>query len=219
MNQKEVTYMADFKARKMICEIGAIMVNKDFAANNDGSISIKTGPNNIICTPARVSKGNLTPEILVEVDLEGNIITGVLEPSTELSMHLRVYKEDPEMKAVVHAHSPAATAFAVARVPLDQPIMVSAITTLGRVRVSPYATPGTKEESDAIAPYCREDKAVLLANHGALTWGRDIGEAFKRMECLENYARVSLDAAQLGKGPHLLNQEQVKDLIENHSPK
>ncbi len=206
-------YYSDFEAKKLICEIGKRVYNKNFVAANDGNISVKVGPNTIWTTPTGVSKGFMTPDMMVKMDLSGKIIAGKLKPSSEVKMHLRVYQENSEVNAVVHAHPPIATSFAIAGISLDKPILPEAVVLLGRVPVANYATPGTEEVPDSIAPYCKDHNAVLLANHGALTWGRDIIEAYFRMESLEHYASMLMYSTNIINRANELNCSQVTDLI------
>ncbi|WP_205685197.1 class II aldolase/adducin family protein [Peribacillus acanthi] len=207
-------YPSDFEAKKLICEIGRRVYNKNFVAANDGNISVKVGPNTIWTTPTGVSKGFMTPDMLVKMDLSGKVLSGKMKPSSEVKMHLRVYSENPEVNAVVHAHPPVATSFAIAGISLDQPVSPEAVVILGTVPVAPYATPGTQEVPDSIAPYCRDYNAVLLANHGALTWGRDIIEAYYRMESLEHYALMLMYSNNIINKVNELNCTQISDLID-----
>lgn len=206
--------MSEFAARKAICDIGRRMYDKDFVAANDGNISIKIDKNTIICTPTGVSKGFMTPEMLVKMTLQGEVISGNLKPSSEIKMHLRVYEENEEVMAVTHAHPPIATSFAIAGIELNQALLPEAVVMLGTVRIAPYATPGTQEVPDSIAPYCKTDNAVLLANHGALTWGRDIIEAYHRLESLEYYAKIIMYTSFVIGKSNSLTCDQVSNLID-----
>lgn len=206
-------YYSDFEAKKMICEIGKRVYNKNFVAANDGNISVKCGSNMIWTTPTGVSKGFMTPDMMVKMDLSGKVLAGKLKPSSEVKMHLRVYNENPEVNAVVHAHPPIATSFAIAGINLDKPVSPEAVVLLGTVPVANYATPGTHEVPDSIAPYCKDYNAVLLANHGALTWGRDIIEAYFRMESLEHYALMLMYSNNIINKVNELNCNQISDLL------
>ena len=166
---KGVKYMSDFEAKNAIIDIGKRMYARGFVAANDGNISCKVGPNAIWATPTGVSKGFMKPEMLVKLDLTGKVLQGSARPSSEIKMHLRVYEENPNVMAVTHAHPPIATAFAVAGIGLEKPILTEGVTTLGVVPVAKYATPGTQEVPDSIAPFVNSYNAVLLSNHGALT--------------------------------------------------
>lgn len=196
--------------REQICAIGRRSYQNGFAAANDGNISVRCG-DYVITTPTGVSKGFMQPEMLVEVSLDGELIAGQMSPSSELMMHLRVYRERPDVQAVVHAHPPYATAFAVVgRVP-DQPIIAEAIVTLGPVALAPYATPSTAGVAESITPHLPGHDVILLANHGALAYGPDLETAYFRMESLEFYAKLTLLSSQLG-NPRLLSPEQVAEL-------
>lgn len=206
-------YYSDFEAKKLICEIGRRIYNKNFVAANDGNISVKVGPNTIWTTPTGVSKGFMTPDMMVKMDLSGKVIAGKMKPSSEVKMHLRVYNENPEVNAVVHAHPPVATSFAIAGINLDKPVSPEAVVLLGTVPVAPYATPGTQEVPDSIAPYCKDYNAVLLANHGALTWGADLIQAYYRMESLEHYALMLMYSNNIINKANELSCSQISDLI------
>jgi L-fuculose-phosphate aldolase len=156
----------------------------------------------------------MTPDMLVKLDLDGNILEGKYKPSSEIKMHLRVYNENPEVCSVMHAHPPVATSYAIAGISLDKPILPEAIVLLGSVPVAPYATPGTDEVPDSIAPYCKDYNAVLLANHGALTWGRDAMEAYYRLESLEHYSLMLMYTGKIINQANELSSSQVSDLIK-----
>lgn len=211
--ESNVCFMEEAAARKAICEIGRRMYERCYIAANDGNISIRIGKDRFICTPTGVSKGYMTPDMLVVLNSKGEVIEGGLKPSSEIKMHLRVYAENEQVQAVTHAHPPIATSFAVAGIPLDKAITSEAVVMLGIVPVAPYATPSTQEVPDSVAPFCKKYNAVLLANHGALTWGKDITEAWFRMESLEHYAKIMHYTKGIGK-ENLLNSEQVKKLIK-----
>lgn len=207
-------YYSDFEAKKVICEIGKRMYDRGYVAANDGNISVKCGDNAIWCTPTGVSKGFMTPDMLVKIDLKGNVIQGKYKPSSEVKMHLRVYNENSEVNAVVHAHPPVATSFAIAGIQLDKAVLPEAVVLLGTVPVAPYATPGTQEVPDSIAPYCKDYNAVLLANHGALTWGTDAIEAYHRMESLEHYALILMYTGKIINQSNELNCNQIGELLK-----
>ncbi|WP_077210978.1 class II aldolase/adducin family protein [Bacillus dakarensis] len=206
-------YYSDFEAKKLICEIGRRIYAKNFVAANDGNISVKVGPSTIWTTPTGVSKGFMTPDMMVKMDLSGKVLSGKMKPSSEVKMHLRVYNENPEVNAVVHAHPPVATSFAIAGIALDKPVSSEAVVLLGRVPLAPYALPGTQEVPDSVAPFCKDYNAVLLANHGALTWGTDLIQAYYRMESLEHYALMLMYSNNIINKVNELNCDQVSDLI------
>ena len=207
-------YMPAFEAKKQIIEMGRRMYMKGFVAANDGNISCRVGPNEVICTPTGVSKGFLTADMLVSVDMSGKVLSGKMKPSSEIKMHLKVYNEKPDVTAVTHAHPPVATSFAIAGIPLDRAILPEQVVILGSVPIAKYALTGSQEVPDSIAPYIQEYNAVLLANHGALTWGRNITEAFFRMEEVEYFAQVTMNVYTLLGRANELSCAQVDQLME-----
>ena len=207
-------YMSVEEAKKMICEVGKRMYDREFVAANDGNISIRTGENEVVCTPTGVSKGYMTPDMMCVINLNGEILSGNMKPSSEVKMHLRVFKENPKMKAVVHAHPPISTTFSIVGTELDKPILAAAVILLGTVHIAPYAKPGTEEVPESIAPYCNNSNGVLLANHGALTWGRDILEAYHRLESMEHYAKILMYTTKIFESDNELTKEQIEGLNE-----
>ena len=162
-------------------------------------------------TPKSVCKGFMTPDMMCVTDLEGRKIQGDRDPSTEMLMHLEVYRQRPEIQAVVHAHPPVATAFAVAGIPLDRAVLAEVVTTLGSVPIAEYATPSTKELPEAVRKYVKAHDGMLLANHGALTLGADLFSAYYKMETIEHFANISFVARMLG-GERLLSRDEVMRL-------
>ncbi len=207
-------YPTDQEAKERILEIGRRMYEKNFVAANDGNISVKVGDATIWCTPTGVSKGYMTEEMLVRMDLDGNVLEGCHRPSSEVKMHLKVYRENSEVGAVVHAHPPAATVHAVAGIPLNRAILTEAVMGIGEIPLAPYAMPGTEEVPDSIAPYINTHNGCLLANHGAITWGRNAMEAWMRMESLEYYALVDLYTYGFPGHANELTRSQIDCLIE-----
>lgn len=212
--ESEKRYLSDTEAKNRIIDIGKRMYSKGFVAANDGNISCKTGPDTIWTTCTGVSKGFMTPEMLVKISIDGEILSGTCRPSSEMKMHLRVYHENPDVMAVTHAHPPISTSFAIAGIPLDRGILPEAVVQLGTVPIAGYAATGTQEIAESIAPFCREYNGVLLANHGALTWGRDLLEAFYRMETMEYYASILMYTGNIIGKQKELSQDQVKELID-----
>ncbi|MBR2952046.1 MAG: class II aldolase/adducin family protein [Clostridia bacterium] len=202
-----------YEIKKEICEIGRRIYMNGFVAANDGNISVKVSDNEFYCTPTGVSKGFMTPDMILKVDAQGNKLEGKLNPSTEIKMHLRVYRERPDVRSVVHAHPPTATAFACANIPLDEMIMPEAILFLGSVPVCAYGTPSTDEIPDSLAPFIQSHDTFLLQNHGALTVGHNLMNAYFHMESLEFYAKVTLLAKQLG-GAQELSCGDLEKLME-----
>lgn len=207
-------YPTDREAKTLLLEAGRRLYERGFVASNDGNMSVLVSAGTLWTTPTGVSKGFMTEDMLVKTDLAGTVLEGTRKPSSELKMHLRVYQENPDLRAAVHAHPPVATSFAIAGLPLDRPILPEAIVQLGTIPVAPYAEPGTQAVPDSIAPFCRDYGGVLLANHGALTWGYDLTQAYYRMETLEYYAQVTINSVFLLGRANALTGEQVERLTE-----
>jgi L-fuculose-phosphate aldolase len=207
------SYPVEAEAQNEIIEIGRRLLVHGYIVSNDGNITVKVSENEIWCTPTNVSKGAITPDMLTKLDLDGNVLGGSGNPSSEIKMHLRVYKENPNVRGVVHAHPIYATTFATAGIALDEPTLMEALMQLGCVPVAKYAKPGVEEVPDSIAPFCKTYNAVLLSNHGALTWGDSLETAYRRMEVLEDYAKVTFNLHMLGKS-RLLSAEQIEGLDE-----
>jgi L-fuculose-phosphate aldolase len=153
----------------------------------------------------------MDPAMLCITDLSGTKLAGDRDPSSEMQMHLEVYRQRPDAMAVVHAHPPTATGFAVAGIPLDRAVLAEVVTTLGSVPIADYATPSTKELPDAVRKYVKAHDGMLLANHGALTLGSDLFSAYYKMETIEHFAKISLVARLLG-GERLLSRQEVDRL-------
>ncbi len=207
--------VSEYEIKKQICDIGKRIYDRGMVAANDGNISVKISDNEFLCTPTGVSKGFMTPEYICKVDAKGNVIqaNGKFKPSSEIKMHMRVYAERPDVKAVVHAHPSYATSFAIAGIPLTQPIMPEAVIALGCVPIAEYGTPSTEEIPDAVSKYLQYYDAVLLENHGALAYSDSLLAAYHKMESLEFYAELLYQANMLG-GPKELSDAQVKRLYE-----
>ncbi len=206
---------SEYEIKKQICDIGKRIYDRGMVAANDGNISVKLNDNEFLCTPTGVSKGFMTPEYICKIDASGNVIQAYegFKPSSEIKMHLRVYKERPDVKSVVHAHPVYATSFAIAGIPLTEPIMPEAVITLGCVPIAEYGTPSTEEIPDAVSKYLPYYDAVLLENHGALAYSDSLLAAYHKMESLEFYAQLLYQSKMLG-GPKHLSEEQVQGLYE-----
>src|SRR5687767_8684435 len=153
----------------------------------------------------------MSPDMMCITDLDGKKLAGERDPSSEMQMHLEVYRQRPDANAVVHAHPPIATGFAVAGIPLDRAVLAEVVTTLGSVPIAEYATPSTKELPEAVGKYVKAHDGMLLANHGALTLGADLFSAYYKMETIEHFAKISLVARLLG-GERLLSRGEVERL-------
>ena len=208
-------YINDYQAKELILDIGRRMYNKNYVAANDGNITCKTGTDTIWATPTGVSKGFLKSDELIKMRLDGTVLQqGELNPSSEIKMHLRIYNENPKVMGVCHAHPPVATSFAIAGISLDKPIYTETLLTLGTVPVVHYETPGSQGIPDSVAPYCKDYNAVLLANHGALTWGENLIEAWYRLESLEHYAMILMYTGHIIGKANALSCEQIQELIK-----
>jgi L-fuculose-phosphate aldolase len=185
--------------RSDICVVGRWIHDRGFVASTDGNISVRLGPDRILLTPTCMSKGMMTPEDLVIIDLDGRRISGTCKPSSEFAMHLLIYRARPDINAICHAHPPTATGYAAAGIALDKPILCELVIGLGSIPVARYGTPGTSELTAALEPLVRGHESILMANHGVVTYGADLLTAFLRMETTEHFARVALVTEVLGK--------------------
>ena len=189
--------MSDISAREEMCEIGRRLWQRNLVGATEGNLSQRLGDNRILCTPSGMSKGHLEPESLVIIDLAGSPLTiGI--PSTEIKMHLGIYRERPDCNAIVHAHPIVATALALADVPFPNDVLPEATKVLGNVAYVPFAESGTEEVPNAIKPFLKNHKTFVLRNHGAVTLGKTLMDAFNRMETLERLASVVLNARTAG---------------------
>ena len=203
----------EMEIKEQICDVGRRMYNRNMVAANDGNISVKLNEHEFLCTPTGVSKGFMTPEYICKVDENCNILeaNGKYRPSSEIKMHMRVYQQRPDVGAVVHAHPMYGTAFAIAGIPLDKPIMPEAVMFLGSVPIAEYGTSSTMEIPDSIEKYLPYYDAVLLESHGALTWSTDVIAAYMKMESLEFYAELTYKSTMLG-GPKEFDAHNIEKL-------
>ena len=197
--------------RADIVEAGRRMDARGYVASNDGNISTRLDPDRLLTTPKSVPKGYMTPDMMVIVDYEGRKLAGDRDPSSELPMHLEIYRNRPDVNAVVHAHPPTATGFATAGVPLTRAVLAEVVTTLGSIPIAEYATPSTEELPAAVRKYIKAHDGLLLANHGALALAGDVMSAYYRMETIEHFAKISLVARTLGRG-NVLSRGEVDRL-------
>ena len=206
---------SELDIKKEMCEIGKRVYDRGMVASNDGNFSVKLNDNEYLCTPTGVSKGFMTPEYICKVDAKGNILEANegFRPSSEIKMHMRIYEKRPDVKAVVHAHPMYATTFAIAGKPLMEPIMPEAVIFLGGVPLAKYGTPSTMEIPDAVEEFLEDYDAVLLENHGALTYSDSLLNAYHKMESVEFYARLMYQTMTIG-GPQILSDERVEQLYE-----
>jgi L-fuculose-phosphate aldolase len=206
-----MTAADELKLRQDIVEVGRRMYARGYTASNDGNISVRLDAGRLLMTPASVCKGFMSPQMMCITDLTGRKLEGDRNPSSEMQMHLEVYRERPDVVAVVHAHPPIATGFAVAGIALDRAVLAEVITTLGSIPIADYATPSTAELPEAVRRYIKAHDGMLLANHGALTVGSDLFSAYYKMETIEHFATISFVARMLG-GERLLSRQEVERL-------
>ena len=202
----------ELTTRRDIVEAGRRMYLRGFVSGSDGNISARVADNEIIVTPSGVSKGFMTEDMLLRLDLDGNVLSGAMQPSSEVKMHLAVYKKSPSLMAVCHAHPPVAAAFAAAGVALDKPYLQETVTQLGIIPVAGYAPPGSEDLATGAAAFCRDYAGALLEHHGAVTWGSSVMQALFRMECLEHTATVAMHSRTMG-FTRTLSEEQIAGLI------
>ncbi|MFM9025154.1 MAG: class II aldolase/adducin family protein, partial [Planctomycetaceae bacterium] len=182
-----------------ICEIGRRLYAKGFAAGNDGNISCRLGPAEVLCTPTLISKGFMRPSDLCVVDMQGNQVAGARRRSSEILLHLAILRERPDVEAVVHCHPPHATAFAVAREPIPRGVLPEAELFLGEVPLAPYATPGTQAFADTVRPFVQDSSVILLANHGTVSFAATVERAFWLTEIVDATCRIVALARSLGR--------------------
>ncbi|MHC1726438.1 MAG: class II aldolase/adducin family protein [Syntrophobacteraceae bacterium] len=204
----------ELNLRSEIIKVCKKLESKNLIAASDGNVSCRAGDNCILITPSGVPKGEMGPEDLVKTCMQGNLLEGARKPSSEIRMHLYVYRHRPDVFAIVHAHPPLATAFTIAGFPFNSKVLPEVWLTIGRVPVATYATPSTAEVPDSIAPHVEKSRAILLQRHGALTFGANVMEAYMRMDKLEHAAKTLFYASILEgrKSPAALTEGQIVKL-------
>ena len=205
--------MNEHKLKEQICEIGRRVYQRGFAAANDGNISIRLNDREVLCTPTMISKGFMKPEDLCKVDYEGKQLAGTRKRSSEILLHLAVYKNRPDVMAVVHCHPPHATAFAVAGVPIPKCVLPEVEVFLGEVPTAVYETPGTQKFAETIVPHLKASNTIILANHGTVTFGPDLEKAYFNSEIIDAYCKILLLARQLGP-IHYFDEQETKELLD-----
>jgi L-fuculose-phosphate aldolase len=207
-------YRQDHELRQQIVDVGKLMYDKGWVAANDGNISVRLDDGHVLCTPTRISKGMMSPEDMIIVDIGGKKVSGERDCTSEIAMHLTIYSLRPDVGSVVHAHPPVSTGFAVAGRALDQALLPEVVVSLGSIPLAPYGLPGTPALSQAILPYVPGYDALLLANHGAVAYGPSLRDAFFKLETLEHFARIALIAEMLG-GAKILPKREVEKLFDS----
>jgi L-fuculose-phosphate aldolase len=196
--------------RDEIVRFGKMLHQTGLVAATDGNLSVRLENGNVLCTPTLMSKGLMEADDLVMVDPRGNQVNGSRGVSSEIAMHLLIYRLRPDVGAVVHAHPPTATGYAAAGIALDRALCSEIIVTLGSVPLANYETPGTQELAEALAPLVAEHDAILMANHGVVTCGADLLTAYMNMETVEHFAKIALVTHMLGKQQPLSDQHVDK---------
>lgn len=206
-------YVSEFKIKEQMCEIGRRIWLKGFCAGNEGNHSYRIGDNRVLCTPTGISKGFLKPDDICVVDMEGKQIGGSRKRTSEILLHLAIYKARPDVKAVVHSHPPHATAFAIANIELPTCIHPEAEVFLGQVKTAKYVTPGDTRLGESILPYVKDSNTILLQNHGSVTFDKDLEGAYYKLEIVDAYSRILLLAKQLG-SIRPLDAGEMKELLD-----
>jgi L-fuculose-phosphate aldolase len=200
--------------KEEICEIGRRVYAKGFAAANDGNISYRIAENEVICSPTMICKGFMTPDDICMVDMEGKQLAGKRKRTSEILLHLSIMKARPDVKAVVHCHPPHATAFAVAREPIPQCILPEIEVFIGEVPFAPYETPGGQKFADTVLPFLKPGtNAMILTNHGTVSFGDTLEQAYWRTEIIDAYCRILILARQIG-GVTYLNERESRELLD-----
>ncbi len=197
--------------REEICRVCRLLYKRGYAVSNDGNVSVRVDADRVLITPSGVGKGRMTPDMPVLCSLEGHVLEGDRHPSSESKMHLMVYRERPDVRAVVHAHPPFSTARAVCRRPLTERYLAETVLGLGEIPVTEFAMLSTDEVPNSVRPFVHTHSAVLLANHGSLAWGPDLLSAFDRLEVVEQTAKVHFLVDRMGGGTEI-TPEQAETL-------
>jgi len=206
------TRIPEFKLREQMVEVGRKIWLKGFCAGNEGNHSYRLSEDRVLCTPSLISKGNLKPDDMCIVDMEGKQVSGKRKRTSEILLHLAIFKERADVKAVIHSHPPHATAFAIADIDLPTCIHPEAEVFLGPVKTAKYVTPGDNRLPDSIKPFIKESNTILLGNHGVVCYGPDLEDAYYKLEIVDAYARILLLTKQLG-SVRPLSGDEMTDLL------
>jgi len=199
--------------KEEICDIGRRIYAKGFAAGNDGNISFRLGPDEVLCTPTMMSKGFLRPDDLCIVNMDGKQLDGRRQRSSEILLHLTIMKERPDIRSVVHCHPPHATAFAVAREPIPQCVLPEVEVFLGDVPIARYETPGGQKLADTVTPFVKRANVVILANHGTVSFGESVERAYWWTEILDAYCRILILSKEIGRVSYF-NRQETRELLD-----
>lgn len=198
--------------RKQIVHYGHMLHERGLVAATDGNLSVRLDSGSILVTPTAMSKGMMRPSDMVIVDMEGNRIAGRRNVSSEIGMHLLIYRLRPDVNGIVHAHPPTATGFAACGKALTQPLVCEVVIGLGCIPLAQYGTPGTPELADALEPLVPQYDAILMKNHGVVTYASELACAYMKMETVEHFAKIALVSHLLGQ-EQPLNDQEVEKLI------
>jgi L-fuculose-phosphate aldolase len=204
--------ISEFKLREQMCDIGRRIWLKGFCAGNEGNHSYRLSEDRVLCTPSLISKGNLKPDDMCIVDLTGKQMAGKRKRTSEILLHLAIYNERPDVRAVIHSHPPHATAFAIADIELPTCIHPEAEVFLGPVKTAKYVTPGDTRLGESIKPFIKDSNTILLGNHGVVCYGPDLEDAYYKLEIVDAYARILLLTKSLG-SVKPLDADDMKELL------
>jgi L-fuculose-phosphate aldolase len=205
--------ISDRQARREIVQFGRMMHEHGYVSSMDGNLSVRLDEDRILCTPTAMCKGMMRPQDMVIVDPDGRKVAGRCDVSSEIGMHLLIYRLRPDVHGVVHAHPTTATGFAAAGMALDKPLVSEVVIGLGSVPLARYGTPGTPELAEALEPFIPEYDAILMANHGVVTYGETLSQAYMKMETVEHFAQITLVTHILGRQEPLGTEELEKLLV------
>jgi L-fuculose-phosphate aldolase len=207
-----MTLPSERKFREQIVRYGRMLHERGFVAAMDGNLSVRLTQNRILVTPTCLSKGAMRPADMVVVDCDGRHITGRRHVTSEIGMHLLIYSRRPDVQAIVHAHPPTATGFAAAGIPLTEPLVCEVVMGLGGIPLARYGTPGTSELAQTLEPYVANYDAILMSNHGVVSYGDTLEHAYMKMETVEHFAQIALVTHLLGR-QQPLQEVDVEKLI------
>jgi L-fuculose-phosphate aldolase len=212
-NGNHFNRVSEWRIKEQLCEIGRRIWERQFCAGNEGNHSYRISENRILCTPTGISKSTLKPEDICTVDLEGNQVGGKRKRTSEILLHLAIYKARPDIKAVIHSHPPHATAFAIAAVDLPTCIHPEAEVFLGAVKTAKYVTPGDNRLGESILPFVKDSNTILLQSHGVVTYSQSLEQAYYQLEIVDAYARILILAKQVG-SIRPLAADEMKELLD-----
>src|SRR5713226_6194035 len=201
------------KYREEIVRYGRMLHQRGFVAAMDGNLSIRLSDKRILVTPTCVSKGAMRPADLVIVNEEGERLAGRRNVTSEIGMHLLIYRLRPDIQAIVHAHPPTATGFAAAGIPLTEPLVCEVVIGLGCIPLARYGTPGTSELAKTLEPFVPNYDAILMSNHGVVAYADTLEHAYMKMETVEHFAQIALVTHLLGRQQPLQEREVEKLLL------